>query len=243
MITTKENSWTIGELKEIPVVKPIWTTDRFKGIQHGTLVENIHEVLDQNEIQVTEENWFASGKDFQTLCGSMSLDIPGLDPIEGASYSLGIHHSNLGHNAFKFAVGAKIFICSNGMVSGDFVLKHKHTTGLDLLESIGVGVDTYLNKVREVKIVAEAMQQKELITKDVDHALMQAGREGLMGWSRIGQADKEYHKPTFADHNQKTAWGLYNAFTYTMQKMPPQYHMKSMNRFREILVNETAIAA
>jgi hypothetical protein len=82
------------------------------------------------------------------------------------------------------------------------------------------------------------MRTIELDVPTVDKALMQAGRDGLMSWSRIGQVDEEYNKPTFADHNEKTAWGLYNAFSYVLQKMPPQYHLNSMNQFRKILIDK-----
>jgi len=241
MITTKEESaWTIAELKKIPVIKEEKRSDRWQGIQHGELVESIHQALDTNKVRVEDENWFAYGKDFQSLSGSMQLRIPNMEPMEGTNFSLGVQHSNNGYHALKFAVGAKIFICSNGMVVGDYAVKRKHTTGLDLNEAVGYGIETYLNKIVDVQIAAETMKSRELITADVDEALMAAGREGLLSWSRIGQVDKEYRKPTFADHDEPTAWGLYNAFTYTMQKMPPQYHIKGMNRFREILVDGVA---
>jgi len=241
MITTnKENGTTLTQLKNIPMIKPQWATDRYKGIQHGELVEVIQTQLDRHDIKVVSQTWYPNGPDLQRLSGSMELDIPGLDPIEGTRFSLGVQHSNLGDHSLKFAVGAKIFICSNGMVSGDYTLKHKHTKNLDLMESIGIGIDTYVNKVQEIPLMVNQMKESEMRAEDVDRNLMQAGREGLLSWSRIGQADKEYRKPTFADHDEQTAWGLYNAFTYTIQKMPPHYHIKGMNRFREILLEEVA---
>lgn len=239
MITTnKENSFTLSELKEIPVIKPDGFTDRWQGVQHGELVETINEQLDRHNVKVLEQNWFPSGKELQSMSGSMSLDLPGMEAVDGTVFSLGVQHSNDGHASLKFAVGAKIFICSNGMVTGDYAIKRKHTIGLDLMEDIGIGIETYINKAKEIPQMVGKMKENELHESEVDHILMQAGRENLMSWSRIGQTDKEYHNPTFEDHNEKTAWGLYNAFTYTIQKMPPQYHLKSMNRFREIVTEE-----
>ena len=241
MITsTKERGSSLSELKSIPLIVPEWASSRWQGIQHGELVETIHTQLDHHNINVIDEGWYVSGPDVQRLNGSMSLEIPGVKSMEGTSFSLGVQHSNLGDHALKFAVGAKIFICSNGVVIGDYAVKRRHTIGLNLMESIGIGIETYINKVKDVPIVVQKMRDTEMRDDDVDHALMAAGREGLVSWSRIGQVDKEYRKPTFADHDEKTAWGLYNAFTYTIQKMPPQYHIKSMNRFREILVNGVA---
>ena len=242
MITTKEKNATITELKAIPVIKPGWSSDRWQGIQHGELVEMIHGKLQENKVLVTDESWFPNGPDLQRLNGSMSLEIPGVDAVEGTSFSLGVLHSNLGDHALKFAVGAKIFICSNGMVIGDYTVNRKHTTGLDLNESIGVGIETYIERAKEIPAVIQNMKETRLSKVAADQSLMQAGREGLMSWSRIGMVDKEYRKPTFAAHNEKTAWSLYNAFTYTIQKMPAQYHIKGLNRFREILIDDVKIA-
>jgi hypothetical protein len=243
MITTNEMPMNITKLKAIPVIKPERFTDRWQGIQHGELVEIIHGQLDIRGVKIKDENWFPSGQELQSLQGSMQLTIPNVTPMEGMDFSLGVQHSNTGRHALKFAVGAKIFICSNGMVVGDYAVKRKHTIGLDLMESIGIGIDTYINKVKDIPLIAQTMKETEMSTSDVDRTLMQAGREGLMSWSRIGQADEEYRKPTFAELEEKTAWGLYNAFTYTIQKMPAQYHLKSMNRFREILIGDVTQAA
>jgi len=238
MITTTTKPATIHELEKIPVVRQHWLKDRWQGIQHGELVNTIHEVLDSRKVSVLSEGWYPSGHDLGRLHGQLELSIPGKTAVNGTSFSLGIQHSNLGDHALKFAVGAKIFICSNGMVVGDYAVKRKHTIGVDLISIIQHGVDVYINRVSEVSETIDCMRTIELDVPTVDKALMQAGRDGLMSWSRIGQVDEEYNKPTFADHNEKTAWGLYNAFTYVLQKMPPQYHLNSMNQFRKILIDK-----
>ncbi len=240
MITTKQHAATITELKQIPVIRPQYMTDRWQGVQHGELVETIHSELDRRGIQVLREGWYTSGTDLGRLNGRMSLSIPGMNAVEGTGFELGVQHSNLGDHALKFAIGAHIFICENGMVVGDYAVKRKHTIGLDLQPAISIGVDTYLQRINEIPQTIQTLKGLGLGEEDVDHVLMQAGRENIMAWSRIGQVDAEYRKPRFAAHNEKTGWGLYNAFTFVLQKMPPQYHLHSMNRFREIVLNVNA---
>ena len=152
-------------------------------------------------------------------------------------FSLGVMHSNLGDHAVKFAVGAHVFCCANGMVTGDYTLKRKHTKGVVLEDIISTGIETYITKVDEIPLVMEGMKEKELQTQEVNNVLMEAGRQKLMPWSRIGQVDAEYRKPTFEEHNEKTAWGLYNAFTYVVQKCPAHQQITSMNKFRELVLN------
>ena len=231
---------TIAELNKIEIVKNKWLGNRWQGIQHGELVETIHGALDRNKIKVLSEGWFPSGPDLTELDGHMELEIPNHPVMNGTSYCLGVQHSNSGEHALKFAVGAKIFICSNGMVSGDYAIKRKHTIGVDVPELINLGIDTFLERVVEVPKTIESLQTMGLGVTEVNRALMTAGREGLMSWSRIGAVDAEYNKPTFADHAGDTGWCLYNAFTFVLQKMAPHYHIKGMNRFREIVLENVA---
>ncbi len=240
MITTKEKPATLAQLKKIEVVKGDWLGDRWAGIQHGELVQAIHTSLDKHKIKINNEAWYPNGRFEGRLHGTMELAIPKHVPMKGTTFCLGVQHSNLGDHALKFAVGAKVFVCSNGMVTGDYAVKRKHTVGIDLQETIDNGIATYLTRISEIKVVTAKMQAIEMSRDEVDHVLMQAGREGLMSWSRIGMVDEEYSKPTFNDFKERDAWSLYNAFTFIMQKMPPHYHIAGMNRFREILIGAEA---
>jgi len=237
MITTKQQPATLTQLKNMEVVKLEAFSDRWKGIQHGELVETIHKQLDSRGIKINEEGWYTSGNNDGRLNGSMQLDIPGIEAEEGTAFSLGVQHSNLGDHALKFAVGEKIFICQNGMVIGDYAVKRRHTIGVDLPSIISNGLDRYMEKVQEIPGVVKNMKEKELNETSVNRILMTAGRERIMPWSRIGQVDREYHKPTFKEFEQKNAWGLYNAFTYVTQKCPPHNQINSMGKFRHIVLS------
>lgn len=241
MINTKQKSATINQLKKISVVKPNHLGNRWVGIQHGELVQSIHAELDSRGIKVVGEGWYPSGKDLGKLSGSMRLDIPGLEAVPGTAFSLGVQHSNTGEHALKFAVGAQIFICENGMVVGDYAVKRRHTLNVNLEEIISNGLDIYMDRVNEIPQVVNTMREIELQSREVEHLLMEAGRTGIMAWSRIGQVDQEFYHPTFHDHDERTAWGLYNAFTYVIQKSPPQYHIRSMNRFRELIFENSQL--
>lgn len=237
MITSRQKPATLGELKEIELVQPEGVSERWKGVQHGELVETIHAELDSRDITVAKENWYVSGKHDGRLHGSMNLTIPGITSFEGSQFSLGVGHSNLADQSIKFAVGAHIFICSNGMVTGDYAIKRRHTKGVNVPEMISDGITTYLEKIVDVADVQKQMAERELPVSEVDRMLMEAGRAQLLSWGHIGQVDREYQNPTFADHSEKTAWGLYNAFTYIAQKQAAPRQIRAMNNFREIVLN------
>ena len=64
---------------------------------------------------------------------------------------------------------------------------------------------------------------------------MEAGRQRLMPWSRIGKVDAEYRKPTFAEHGQGPRYALLQAFTNQVKQNAPLTQMTSMDRFRGLL--------
>ena len=105
----------------------------------------------------------------------------------------------------------------------------------DLENEIQDSLDEYRKQVIGIDQVVADLKETELPQKEADRVLMEAGRQRLMPWSRIGKVDAEYRKPTFAEHGQGTSYALLQAFTYHVKKNAPLTQMTSMNRFRELL--------
>ena len=76
----------------------------------------------------------------------------------------------------------------------------------------------------------------------VDHILMQAGRDNLIGFPFLGQVSEEYFHPTSADNGSKTSWGLYNAFTHVLKKTCVNTQLDLLYKFQK-LVPVTEVAA
>lgn len=241
MLTIREraNSREVSreDLAGIKLVEPPRAGAWWKGIPHNRLVTQLEKGLAKRDIKIVDQHWFVEGVDDGKLTGSMELEIPGVKTPEGMNYSLGINHSNNRDYILRFAVGAKVFICSNGMVVGDFCLQRRHTSGFDLKEGLGDGLDRYLKSVLSVKDVVQNLKAREMSPEGVDRVLMEAGREKLLPWSRIGVVDEQWRKPRFSVFKERNGWSLYNAFTYTVQKCPAHEQMPAMNRFRELVLS------
>lgn len=238
MISICGNGKTREELRNIMLpVRP--DSPRWVGIQHGELADTLECQLNARQIGVKKETW-ATSADGSTLVGGLNIEFPSymnIPTIEGMDYSIGVRHSNDSKHAMSFMVGAQIFICTNGIATGELVLNRKHTSGVDLSQVLADGLSTYVRKSRELSSTIWNMKARNLSRTDADNLLMQAGRAKLLPWSGIGKVDKEYRSPTFADHDRKSAWGLYNAFTYIAQDISPVRQMGAINGFRKI-VNE-----
>ena len=124
MITIEKNN-TRETLRAIE--NPVMPGNRWKPIQHGELVDSVFKSLSNRNIGVLEENWSTS-KDQNQLVGTMDLAIPAefnIDKPDGMNFSLGLLHSNDKTKALRFVTGGTVFVCHNGMVTGDFVVCKK----------------------------------------------------------------------------------------------------------------------
>lgn len=240
MITVLGNrTLRTSDLKEYPVKRPERAGDRWKGVHHHDLAVELEEALWSRRIGITREIWTVDPSG-QTLVGGFSVTFPdhtGLPSLNGLDYALGIRHSNDQKHALTFSAGAAVLVCLNGVVTGTWVLKRKHTTGLDLSETVGEGVDRFVEEARKVKQTVESLRVRYLPPRQVDHVLMEAGRLGIVPWSHVGKVYEEFQAPRHEEFKGRSAWCLYNAMGEIVKHQNPARQLDSLDRFRTVLLN------
>lgn len=225
---------TLDQLERIKLRPPKKHGARWQGIKHIDLVNTIL-------TECKTRHWKVRGVELSVarqgadLAGAIMVDIPSLPQIPGQIYAIGFMHSNWKWRPLTIAVGTNVRVCNNGMVTGVHVLREKHEKNLDLAAQIHVGLDRYLEAAKDIKNQVDLMRARNLTEAEADHLLMQCGRQEIMPWNRVKLVDHEYRHPTFAEHSERTSWGLLNAFTYIVKQSPPQEQMDSINAFRRLL--------
>lgn len=234
MITVYGANITAADLNHVRLDRPAKAGNYWEGIQHGTLVSAFSDEIRSRGWKITDER-FSLSKDKADLAGAFGLEIEGVDPPEGQTLSIGFMTSNAMRISTKVLVGTNVTVCHNGLATGEIVMQKKHTHGFNLFQEIEYSLDQYIPKARKINHIVTGLQEAELSPTNADEILMEAGRNRLMPWSRIGAVDKEYRNPTFAEHGTGTSWALLNAFTHTVKRNPPMQQMEQMNKFRELL--------
>jgi len=225
---------TLEKVRQIPLVRPNHAKSFWQGIPHGMLIDAVEDECRTRNWTI-EKSQFSLSVDGADLAGAFQLRVNDVTLPVGQALELGFLTSNMMRRKLKLVVGTRVFVCNNGMVSGDVVLCNKHTSGFDLFSALEGAMDTYHAKALELPGKIEALQQRELAPVEVEHLLVESGRQGIMPWSRIGQVDEEYRHPTFGDHAVPTSWGLLNAFTHIVKKCPTLTQMDQINEFRALL--------
>ena len=234
MITVYDANTKLEDLHHIPLRRPEKAGLRWQGIPHGALVKSLIAAIEKRGWEVKDTKFSVSPNETE-MAGALNLKINDVKLPEGLSLSLGILTSNAMKRSLLMVAGANVACCLNGMATGQIVMRKKHTIGFNLENEIQDSLDEYRKQVIGIDQVVADLKETELPQKEADRVLMEAGRQRLMPWSRIGKVDAEYRKPTFAEHGQGTSYALLQAFTYHVKKNAPLTQMTSMNRFRELL--------
>lgn len=225
---------TLAQVQQVKLERPKHAKSFWQGIEHKVLIDAVEDECRTRGWKI-EGCQFSLSPDKHDLAGAFRLNVGDVKLPEGQGLELGFLTSNAMRRRLKLVVGTRVFVCNNGMVSGDLVLCNKHTSGFDLFGALEGAMDLYHERALELPKKIRALQQRELAPVEVEHLLVETGRQEIMPWSRIGQVDEEYRNPTFGDHAVKTSWGLLNAFTHIVKKCPPLGQMDQINSFRELL--------
>ena len=236
MITVHGENTTVEQLHEIPLIRFERAGGRWQGIQHGELVSAILDEARCRKWMVNSSKFSVSAKGAD-IVGAFDLSVPDMPAPDGQTLSMGVINSNSHKSALTLLVGTTVTVCTNGMATGEIVLRNKHIKGFDLYDGIELGFDEYELKAEEIdKVVAELKRARMDMTQ-VERALMQAGRDLLMPWSRIGKVDAVYLSEEHHNiHGYGTAWSLLNAFTSIVKENRPWLQMRMMSGFRALLL-------
>lgn len=97
------------------------------------------------------------------LFGSMDFaPIEGMPFPPGCTPSAGIRNSHDKTFALSILSGARVLVCANGVLSGEFVVSRKHTSRIDLVQSVDHALDASLESVRGFQALHEHLSNWRL---------------------------------------------------------------------------------
>jgi hypothetical protein len=222
-------------LRDIPLERPKDAGWRWKGIQHGELVDTIITDAEERNWGVGESRFSVSNNGAE-LAGAIAVSIPKAKAMDGMELGIGILTSNARKRALSIFVGGTVSVCTNGMTTGEIVLNRQHTLRLNLREQIQYALDDYAMAAFRIPRVVAGMRRRDLAESEYEHTLLEAGRRGLMPWSRLGDVDREYRIPRFgSEFGERNSWALLNAFTWVAKRNPPRRQLEQIEGFRKLL--------
>lgn len=202
-------------------------TDSYTPIAHATIIKNTAESLQANGFTIKNTRYRSS---IDGLIGSGEYHLEyGGDPEMGLM--LAWQNSYNKQITFKYAIGAHVFVCANGMVAGDLASYRRKHTGTADADALGY-INQYIKDAS--KIFTTLIEDREMLKK---HELNLRQTSEMMGRmflcnqiitsTQLNIIKRELDSPTY-DYGvgPLNAWAIYNYATHAFKEDNPKSWIK-----------------
>lgn len=142
---------------------------------------------------------------------------------------------------FQCAVGAHVFVCSNGMISGDMMnFKRKHTGSADFDIKVQI-TDQIKNAELYFKRMINDKDNMKTVTLDKKKQSEILGRlyveKEILDVTQLACVKAEIEKPSYNYNcDVDSAWTFYNHVTHALKKSHPRDWLSDSQKFHEFMV-------
>jgi len=212
-------------------------TKTYKPISHGQLIDLTLESIHQAGFELDKES-YSSAKDGNIANGKFSIK-----NVADKDMQLQIAWQNSYDKSLslKFAIGARVFICSNGMVSGDMgAFKKKHQgdvqefTPAKIVEYIKSSGDSFEKIQRQRELMKNFEIDSRVTAELVGRMILE---EEFIHSTQLNIIQREIKHPTFDYNASGTLWELYQHTTYAMKELHPTLWMGNHSTAHDFFVN------
>lgn len=212
---------------------------RYKAIPHGYIIDETRKELTAAGFQISQE-LYKTTFDGQIAQGVYHLNY-GTDKDMGLMFAWSNSYNKM--MRFKCAVGAQVFICMNGVVSGDLAnYKRKHTGSalVDVTNAIQLQIshakEYYDNLVADKEMLKQINLDRATQASVIGRLLIE---QEVLSISQVSVVQRELDKPTFQySTNPNSAWDLYNHITLALKDSHPLSYLNDHQKVHNFFVNE-----
>lgn len=131
--------------------------------------------------------------------------------------TVGLRNSHDKKFPIGISFGSRVFVCDNLAFAGDHVIRRKHTANAkrDLPGLVAEVVEPLRDQRIHQARMFDAYRHTELLECQVDQAIMQLYRRGVINLTRIADVLEAYENPPH-DWGNPSAWRLFNATTFAL---------------------------
>lgn len=212
---------------------------RYTVIPHGFIIDETRRELAAAGFVINQE-LYKTSLDGQVAQGVYHLNY-GTDQDMGLMFAWSNSYNKM--MRFKCAIGAQVFICMNGVVSGDLAnYKRKHTGSalIDVTNSIQFQIshakEYYDNLVADKELLKQVQLSKSQQGAVVGRLLIE---QEILTLTQVGMVQREIEKPTHQySMNPNSAWDLYNHVTLALKDSHPLTYLSDHQKVHNFFVNE-----
>jgi len=199
-------------------------TDSYAPVPHKDVIEFTLENLDKANFKVIEEK-YSTARDGQQGMGFYNIQTP--DPE--MCIRLIWHNSYDKTMPLRWAMGANVIVCTNGMVRGEmgaFKRRHTGTVLSDYTENISQYISQAGDRFDALVRDRERMKEIELTKRNCAELV---GRmfieEAVINATQVGIIKREIENPSFNYNSDGSLWQFYNHCTVAFKEAHPRHFL------------------
>jgi hypothetical protein len=215
---------------------------KYSVISHGTIIDTVRKELSNGNFTIDKELYKT------TLDGQVAQGIYHLNYNDGGDADMGLMFawSNSYNKTMKFkcAIGGHVFVCDNGMVSGDlsnFQRKHLGKTAFnDMVSSIQYQISHanvyYTNLVADKEMLKQVNLTQAQKGSVIGRLLIE---QDVLTLTQVGMIHRQIEIPAYTySNNPDSAWDLYNHITLALKDSHPMTYLSDHQKVHNFFVNE-----
>ena len=198
----------------VPTPNP---TQTWRPVPHIDVVGAVENAIINRGMTIESER-FGLARDQQKMFGVITL---AKQNNPEWTHCIGIRNSHDQSFAAGICCGVSVLVCSNLCFGGEFVIKRRHTSGIDLFsmveETMDAMGDSYLSfEERLLNLHDEPMSEN-----NARIFIVKAAEYGAIPSCDILAVFHEYLEPRHNEFRERSMWSLMNAFTEIAHKYKP----------------------
>lgn len=222
------------ELYLVPVPR---ATDTYAPVSHKNVIEAVYEQLDRHNLKVENET-FNTARYGQQLIGYMDIKHPDSN-ILGMRFAF--RNSYDKSMSLATVAGSSVFICENGMISGELQFVRKHTGSIvqEMNDKINDSINELDSHFQRMLQYTESMQNRGLTLSQSSRTLGEMFvQEDLILPTQMNIVKQQLLHPTYKDFEDESLWSFYNHVTYSFKNSHPTTYLQQHKNFHEYIVDE-----
>ena len=198
----------------VPTPSP---TATWRPVPHIDVVDAVENAI-SNRGMIIESERFGLARDQQKMFGVITLTNRN---NQEWTRCIGIRNSHDQSFAAGICCGVSVLVCSNLCFGGEFVIKRRHTSGIDLFSMVEETMDAMTDNYLSFEERLLELHDMPLYDDYARIFIVKAAEYGAIPSCDILAVFNEYMEPRHEEFKERTQWSLLNAFTEIAHKYKP----------------------
>lgn len=198
----------------VPTPKP---TATWRPVPHIDVVNAVESTISNRGMSIESER-FGLARDQQKMFGVLTLTNRSNPEW---TRCIGVRNSHDQSFAAGICCGVSVLVCSNLCFGGEFVIKRRHTSGIDLASMVEETMDALAESYISFEDRLLNLHDAPVTDDQARIFIVKAAEYGAIPSCDILAVFNEYLEPRHDVFRERSQWSLLNAFTEIAHKYKP----------------------